>query len=302
MANDTFQRAIGMTLPNGVDVDFGDEATATLATANAQDLDKVKAWMRDTWEGRNILEVPELAAEIAKEANWVAWIKKRIAAHDYSGLMLRDWIPITLSDGVVMPYAIGRFDGTLGAGDQEETEGSIDFVPTMAYPTAVQFNTTNTNQGTAAKPNPYCASNLHEWELNTYLPMLPTEVKGALKNYRVIAESRYQAGQTLNDSTHWEWTDLGKVWSLSEMEVYGCIIWGTKNGYSVGIDTQFPIFKQTKDRIRRSATDGSTRLDWWLRTVISGSSVWAYAAGLRGTPSFCDAANMGTYPLPCFRL
>ncbi len=301
MANDTFQRAIGMTLPSGVDVDFGDEATATLAAANAQDLDKVKAWMRDTWEGRNILEVPELAAEIAKEANWVAWIKKRIAAHDYSGLMLRDWVPITLSDGVVMPYAIGRFDGTLGAGDQEETEGSIDFVPAMAYPTAVQFNTTNTNQGTAAKPNPYCASHLHEWELNTYLPMLPTEVKGALKNYRVLAESRYQAGQTLTDSTSWAWTDLGKVWSLSEMEVYGCVIWGTR-GYSAGFDTQFPIFKQTKDRIRRSAADGATRLSWWLRTVHGGSSTNACPVHGNGVADPNYALYTYIRPLPCFRL
>ncbi len=302
MANDTTQEAIGLTLHNGLDLDFADEKARTLATANAQDLERINALLRDEWEGRNILEDAKLSAEIAKEPNWIAWAQNRCDMRYYDGLMIKDWVPVTLSDGTNMPYAMGRFDGTFGAGDTEETTGSIDFVPIFAYPTAVQFNTTNTNQGTAAKPNPYCASHLHEWELNTYLPMLPADLRSAIRSRRVLAESRFQSGQTLTDSTSWAWTDLGKIWSLSEMEVYGCIVWGTKNGYSVGFDTQFPIFAQTKDRIRRSAADGATRLSWWLRTVGGSSSTWVCAVHALGLADCADAASTNVRPLPCFRL
>lgn len=301
MANDTTQEAIGITLKNGMDVDFSDEKGRTLATANAQDLERIQKLLRDEWEGRNILEDAKLSAEIAQDTNWVAWFKNRIDLRYYDGLMVKDYVPITLTDGTNMPYAIGRFDGTFGAGDQEETDGSIDFVPIFAYPTAVQFNTTNTNQGTAAKPNPYCASKLHEWELTTYLQMLPADLRSAIVNRRVLAETRYQAGQTLTDSTGWAWTDLGKIWSLSEMEVYGCTIWGTR-GYSAGFDTQFPIFAQTKDRIRRSAADGATRLLWWLRVVGGGTSASACTVHECGHASGAAASYAGIRPVPCFRL
>lgn len=301
MANDTTQDAIGLTLKDGLDVDFADEKARTLATANAQDLDNIQKMLRNEWEGRNILEDSKLSAEIAKEPNWVAWAKNRIELRFYDGLYEKDWVPITLTDGTNMPYAIGRFDGTFGAGDQEETNGSIDFVPIFAYPTAVQFNTTNTNQGTAAKPNPYCASHLHEWELNTYLAMLPADLRSEIVNRRVLAGTRYQAGQTLTDSTGWVWTDLGKIWSLSEMEVYGCVVWGTRS-YSAGFDTQFPIFASTKDRIRRSAADGATRLRWWLRVAEGSTSTGACHVDASGHASSGVASNASIRPLPCFRL
>lgn len=277
-----------------------EEALTAAGSANSQDIEMVNQFLRNEFEGRNILEDDKLSAEVAQETSWITWIKNRIDLRYYKGLMLRDYVNVTLSDNTVMPYQIGRFDGTFGAGNTEETSGSIDFVPVFAYPTAVQFNTTNTNQGTAAKPNPYNASNLHEWELNTYLAMLPADLRSAIVERTVLAESRYQSGQTLTDSTGWAWTNLGKIWSLSEMEVTGSVIWGTR-GFTAGIDTQFPIFVSTKDRIFRSAQDGVGRKIVWLRTTCGASAASFCAIGGEGDASRVSVTQSANVA-PCFRL
>lgn len=123
---------------------------------------------------------------------------------------------------------------------------------------------TASNQGTADEKHPYLRSNLHKWETQWLYPKLPQALRNRIIDRRCLLEERYSATESLTESSGWSWTSLGPIWSLSEMEVYGAPVWGTK-GYSVGESCQLPIFRQTKDRVR-------TRVTWWLRSVVGGSA------------------------------
>ena len=76
------------------------------------------------------------------------------------------------------------------------------------------------------------------------------------------------------------------------MEVYGCPIWGTK-GYGQGMDSQFPIFRETKNRIKG-------RILWWLRSVSGGSSVHACYVYANGVANYTSPTHTWVRPLPCF--
>ncbi|MDU8610118.1 DUF6273 domain-containing protein, partial [Collinsella aerofaciens] len=83
------------------------------------------------------------------------------------------------------------------------------------------------------------------------------------------------------------------VFSLSEMEVYGCPVWGTK-GYSVGFDCQWDLFRDTAHRIN------GTRCHWWLRSVMGGSSSYVCYVNYNGTAYYTSAANVWVRPRPGF--
>jgi hypothetical protein len=134
--------------------------------------------------------------------------------------------------------------------------------------TYLAWNTTNTNQGTEAENCPYLCSHLHDWEINKLLPAMPTSLTNNLINRWEYLETRYAAAGGLTASTGRTWKQLGKVWSLSEMEVYGAVVWGTP-GQSVGIDRQFDIFRRIWSQLH------GERASWWLRTPsgVSASHV-----------------------------
>ena len=101
------------------------------------------------------------------------------------------------------------------------------------------------------------------------------------------------ASGALNDSNSWSWQDIGKVFSLSEMEVYGCPVWGTK-GYSVGFDCQWDLFRDTAHRIN------GNRDNWWLRSVVGGSSSNVCYVSRDGTANYSSAAYVWVRPRPGF--
>jgi hypothetical protein len=112
---------------------------------------------------------------------------------------------------------------------------------------------------------------------------------------RVILEERYSSSGNITEASGWSWADLGKIWSPSEMEVYGCPVWGSK-GYSVGFDSQFPIFTDTASRI------AGGRVGWWLRSVMGGSSSYACVVYGNGSANYDAPTNAWIRPLPCFLL
>ena len=112
---------------------------------------------------------------------------------------------------------------------------------------------------------------------------------------RVLLEERYSSSGNLTEASGWSWADLGKIWSPSEMEVYGCPVWGSK-GYSVGFDSQFPIFTDTASRI------AGGRVAWWLRSVVGGSSSHACYVYSNGSAYYLAPTHDWMRPLPCFLL
>ena len=155
----------------------------------------------------------------------------------------------------------------------------------------IMWNTTNTNNGNATTKEPYLASHLHNWELNDYLPALPSALQAVLMNYRSLIPQRY--GSTAqSEDTSWAWGDLGKVWSMSETEVYGQLAWASKNGYAVGMDCHFPLFSTTARRLMGS------RVGWWLRSVMGGSSSNVCNVNSNGNANNNAATNANIRPRP----
>lgn len=250
--------------------------------------------MRD-YKGRNLAEV--FALEIVGYTDDAAWFNARIKAGNFDGIYERDYFDITLTDGKVFRYRIAALDPYLNCGDTPQGHHAI-MVPDTVWPDSVVWNTTNNNNGTASEHHPYLASNLKSWFNNTFFPLLPQKWKNVIANHRALMEERYSASAALTDSTTWSWVDLGKVFALSETEVYGFNVWG--GPYSVGYDCHFPLFPDTASRIRRNA-DGE-RYTWWLRGAPSGNSTHACYVNYHGYAYSHTTSTTGVRALPCFRV
>lgn len=250
------------------------------------------------YEGRDLNTV--FADEIADYTSDAEWFNARIIAGDFTGIRVFDYFDITLTDSKVFRYRVAAIDPYLHCMDTEITKHHIIMVPDQVWPDSVVWNTTNTNQGTASEKHPYLASNLHRWEVNTFYALLPTKWKNVIATHRMLLEERYSTAGAQTAATGWSWTDIGKIFSLSETEVYGQEVWGTK-GYSVGTDCHFSdFFKYTKHRIRRNHAD--TRCYWWLRTPSGTSAALACYVTENAGANDAAAAYTGVRALPCFRV
>lgn len=238
-----------------------------------------------------------LAGEIGGGTVYDA-LHKRIAANNFAGLRVGDYldVPLVSASGVAgqqsVRFIIAHIDPYLWCDDRSKghhiafvasapiaVSSSYDGVANSSY---IPWNKTNTNQGTADVKNPYLCSQLKGWE-TAFEACLPEGLTKYILTQRVLLEERYSASGALTDSNNWSWQDIGKVWSLSEMEVYGCPVWGTP-GYSVGFDCQFDLFKDTAHRLNGS------RCTWWLRSVWGGSSAYVCCVSYYGYATCTDAS------------
>ena len=257
------------------------------------------------YSGQNIATI--LAGEIGSGTVYDA-LHKRAAAGNFAGLRVGDYIdvPLVSASNVAAQqsarFLLAHLDPYYCCGDNSKGH-HIAFVASVPVAVAktvtgvannsfLMWNTANTNQGTADVKNPYLNSNLKAWE-KLFEACLPEGLTKYLLTQRVLLEERYSASGALTDSNNWSWQDIGKVWSPSEMEVYGCPVWGTK-GYSVGFDCQFDLFRDTAHRLN------GTRCNWWLRSVMGGSSSGVCCVGYNGVVDCNSAAYAWVRPRPGF--
>ena len=248
-----------------------------------------------------------LAGEIGSGTVYDA-LHKRIAAANFAGLRVGDYLDVPLVSASAVAaqqsvrFLLAHIDPYLYCGDNSKGH-HIAFVASapvavaktvtgVANDSFLAWNTTNTNQGTAETKNPYLGSNLKAWE-TAFEACLPEGLTKYLLTQRVLLEERYSASGAINDSNNWSWQDIGKVWSPSEMEVYGCPVWGTP-GWSVGFDCQFDLFHDTAHRIN------GTRCNWWLRSVASGSASGVCCVDGYGYATFYSATYTWVRPRPGF--
>ena len=253
--------------------------------------------------GQNIATI--LAGEIGSGSVYDA-LHKRAAAGNFAGLRVGDYldVPLVSSSAVAaqqsVRFLLAHIDPYLYCGDNSKGH-HIAFVASapvavaksvtgVANDSFLMWNTTNTNQGTADQKCPYLGSNLKAWE-TAFEACLPEGLTKYLLTQRVLLEERYSASGALNDSNSWSWQDIGKVFSLSEMEVYGCPVWGTK-GYSVGFDCQWDLFRDTAHRVN------GNRCNWWLRSVVGGSSSDVCFVGSGGSANYNSATRRRGSPPP----
>ena len=255
--------------------------------------------------GQNIAAL--LAGEIGSGTVYDA-LHKRIVANNFSGLRVGDYldVPLVSASNVAaqqsVRFLLAHIDPYYQCGDSAKGH-HIAFIASAPVAVAktvtgaandsfLMWNTTNTNQGTADVKNPYLNSNLKAWE-KLFEACLPEGLTKYLLDQRVLLEERYSASGALTDSNSWSWQSIGRVWSPSEMEVYGCPVWGTK-GYSVGFDCQFDLFRDTAHRLN------GNRYGWWLRSVASGSASYVCYVNSSGTATCGSAAYVWVRPRPGF--
>ena len=282
-----------------IDQTARDNATRAINNEEYDRQDSIGAF-----SGRSLAS--EFASEISGKGNVWAWLQSRVKAGNFSGLRIGDYIDVQVAQGAnvnsqTIRYQIGAIDPYYQCGDSAKGH-HIAMVPRTTVSVRgdkavntsyLQWRTTADNNGTEDVKNPYLCSQLHEWEIEDFLPALPAELQAVLMTQRVLLEERYSASGKLTEPSSWSWQDLGKVWSLSEVEVYGQNVW-SKPGYGTGFDCQFPIFKQTKDRINGS------RIIWWLRSVSGSSSSNVCDVHGNGCATCTSATNDWVRPRPCF--
>ena len=249
------------------------------------------------YPGRDLTSV--FALEIAQYSDAWAWIKARIKAHNFTGIHVADYIPITMN-GQTVKMQVAGIDTYYRTTDQQLSH-HIDFISKDCFNQPVKWNTTNTNNGTSAENSPYMVSNLHTFLTTTLYGYLPAEVKAVISNKRMLMEYRYSASGALSDSTSWGWKDLGPLWVPTEYEVFDSCIWGTK-GWSQGQAIQYPIFANSYLHRIKGQGNGGSRCYWWLASVTGGSSSYCVYVSNYGLSSYWSGASDGLCVPVCFRI
>lgn len=223
-----------------------------------------------------------------------------VANEDFSNIMVGDYFNVQVkptyatSDSSIR-LVVAHINPYKGVG-KTETASHIALVsaqplfvkPGYTYVTGgscLPWNSSNTNNSSDSGRWPYTDSALHEWEAGLGGIDLPSDFTRYLIDRQAYLEKR--SGSS-SDSTDNSWTSLGKIWSLSEKEVFGCDVFGTK-GYSVGADVQFDLFRSGD-----ALTGGKN--PWWLRTVAGGSTTKACYVDSTGAPMTKDVNGTDVRP------
>lgn len=222
-----------------------------------------------------------------------------VASEDFSNVMVGDYLDVKVagttatSDSSVRfvvahinPYkGVGKF-GTANhiaivSAQPLKVSSYYSYVTGGSY---LLWNSSNTNNSSSSGGYPYTDSALRKWETSLYTD-LPYDFTQYAIDREAYLEKRYGSS---GDSTGNSWKSIEGVWSLSEKEVFGCDVLGTK-GYSVGADVQFDLFRSGD-----ALTGG--KMPWWLRTVAGGSTTKACYVDSTGAPMAKDAT--GSYVRP----
>lgn len=271
--------------------------SASQAATSASQAQSAVEWARHTYAERDLTTV--FASEIAEYSDVWAWIKARITAANWDGLMIGDYIPFTMN-GQTVKAQIAGIDTYYGVMDQPVGH-HIDFISRDCFNSTMKWNTTNTNQGTASENSPWLASNAYSVLNTTWYNYLPAALKSVIVEKRFLIEIRYSSSGPLTASNSWKWANIGKLWLPSVYEIFGSNVWGTQ-GYSEGNAVQYPIFANSWQYRRKGAGNGGGRCDWWTLTpsgVSSGAVCPVFADG--GVNGY-GAADYELRGPVCFRI
>lgn len=238
--------------------------------------------------------------------SWSA-LQTRIKAGNFAGIHIGDYKTITLTGGEVLLMEVSGIDQYYKCGDQEIGH-HIDFISRDCLAGAKVFNDTDKNNGTAAEPNPFRASKLFQTfnnENTGVYSKLPGDLKPCIIEKRAMLESRYSAAGVLDSSIAWVWSNMGKLWLPTEVEVFGNTFWSDGDaGWTGGggCNLQYPIFQGGAKHIIKGAGNAGSRCSWWEASVRRQSSTLSCCVNAGGTASIAVATTQPLYAPLCFRI
>ncbi len=238
--------------------------------------------------------------------SWAA-LQARIQAGNFKGIHIGDFKTITLTTGEKVVMEVAGIDQYHRCGDIEIGH-HIDFISRDCLAGTKVFNDTNTNNGTAAEPNPWRASKLFQTlndEATGVIATLPGDLKPCIIDKRAMLESRYSAAGALESSTVWAWNNMGKLWLPTEVEVFGNTFWSDCDaGWTGGggCNLQYPIFYGGAKHIIKGAGNGGGRCVWWEASARRQSATYACSVSGDGTAHANGATSGWIYAPLCFRI
>lgn len=250
-----------------------------------------------------------LAGEVGSGTVWDA-LHVRVAKADWSGMRVGDYVDVPLADasGVTsqqtVRFLVAHFDpyykcGTKPMGHHITFIADRPISVSMGYKHVsglgyITWNATATNQGTADTMSPYLCSALKEWE-DAFEACLPEGLTKYLIERYALLEQRYSASGAIMNPSGASNQSIGKIWSPSEMEAYGCVSWGAP-GYTVGSDCQFDALRDSAHRLN------GFNSDYWTRTTVAGSANGVSFVSYIGESKTRPANANYCRPRPCFLL
>ena len=284
------------------------------------------------YEGVNL--ETKFATEIAAAGNVYAWLNNRKNAGNFEGIHVGDYFSVSLSAGTVAGYSIAaqtfkcRIVGINTYKSCADTNiGNMFYVISdEVINTAIKWNPTDNNNGTASQNKPWLASaayavlnGVNNYTTSAYgnaahganasakgiLQLLPSTLQSVLKQKRNLLDNRYSSSGLLTGSTGWGWADMGKLWLPNEVEVYGCGIRSNLSQTSgfwfpeAGLSIQFPWFANNcEHRVKRNSS--GARCSWWLSAPASFNTTRVCYVYNSGVADSRDAANSSVFLPLCF--
>jgi hypothetical protein len=234
-----------------------------------------------------------------------AELQAKAQAHDYSGLYIGDYKTITLTGGEQVVMELAGISMYSKAGSTE-IGPHLDFISRDCLTATYKFNDTNTNNGTASEKSPWRASALFA-SLNDastgVVTKLPSDLSPYILEKKALLEERYSSGGPVGDDTDWSNGSLGKLWTLTEIEVFGTASW-SEIGFGTGCggaNCQYPIFRLAPSHIVKGAGNGGPRTAWWESSARRGLSTTTCYVNYEGSASRYNSTQAMGVPL-CFRI
>lgn len=127
---------------------------------------------------------------------------------------------------------------------------------------------------------------------------LPAWLKAVIIEKLFLLNERYSTSGVLSDENSWNWVNIGKLWFPTEIEVYGCPVWGNKVGFNLGGAIQYPLFM---GNMRRLKNQNGSRYAWWLLSQVASTTHWCYVS-YAGNAGYSIASDTGIAAPVCFRI
>lgn len=196
-----------------------------------------------------------------------AQLKAKVAAGDFSGLHLYDYIDFSTTSGEAVRAEIMGFNTMLYFGDTPIMKPHVLMQTRDCLATTYSYNDNPDNTGG------FNASKL-KTSLETILTTFPADLKNAILECRRL------------ESTKGGWSWYGrKLFLPTEVEVFGNVAW-SEAGYGSGGSKQWEGYQRSYKHVikglGKGKADSGSRYSWWLSSPSASDA-----------PYFCVVSSSG---------